>query len=109
MQTINTKSGRIIELPSDEEDFEITRQAIEDGTLMTDAQLSQFKPLDQSELPGSFKAAVRRGRPKAEVTKERITIRFSRDVVAHFKATGNGWQTRMDEALKEWIKEHDGA
>ncbi|HNC77698.1 MAG TPA: BrnA antitoxin family protein [Pseudomonadales bacterium] len=35
-----------------------------------------------------------------------MTIRLSPEVVAHFRATGRGWQTRMDEALKEWLKTH---
>jgi uncharacterized protein (DUF4415 family) len=52
------------------------------------------------------KPFVRLGRPKAEVTKERITIRLSRDVVSTFRATGNGWQTRIDAALKQYIAEH---
>jgi len=37
-----------------------------------------------------------------------VHIRFSPEVIAHFKVTGKGWQTRMDEALKEWIAEHEG-
>ena len=49
----------------------------------------------------------RPGRPRQAVTKERITIRLSPDVVSHFRATGRGWQTRMDEALKAWIAEHE--
>ncbi|MFZ3042062.1 MAG: BrnA antitoxin family protein, partial [Thiobacillus sp.] len=40
------------------------------------------------------------------VTKERITIRLSREVVETFRATGEGWQTRMDEALRDYVKEH---
>jgi len=40
------------------------------------------------------------------VTKERITIRLSPEVVEAFRATGKGWQTRMDGALKEWLREH---
>ena len=62
-----------------------------------------FKPF--SALPASTQAKLR-GRPKAAVTKERITIRLSPDVVQTFRATGNGWQTRMDEALREWVKSH---
>lgn len=50
---------------------------------------------------------VRRGRPKAETVRERITIRLSPDVLAQFRATGPGWQTRMDAALADWLKEHD--
>jgi uncharacterized protein (DUF4415 family) len=47
-----------------------------------------------------------RGRPVAETTKERITIRLSPDVVNQFRATGAGWQTRIDAALSDWLKEH---
>ncbi|MBK7988763.1 MAG: BrnA antitoxin family protein [Comamonadaceae bacterium] len=36
-------------------------------------------------------------------TKERITIRLSHDVVEQFRATGDGWQTRIDTALQEWL------
>ncbi len=46
------------------------------------------------------------GRPKAEITKERISIRLSPEVLEAFKATGKGWQTRIDAVLKEWLKGH---
>jgi uncharacterized protein (DUF4415 family) len=52
------------------------------------------------------KPSIRLGRPKAAVTKERITIRLSRDVVTRFRATGDGWLTRMDSALRQYIAEH---
>jgi uncharacterized protein (DUF4415 family) len=39
-------------------------------------------------------------------TKERITIRLSPKVVETFRATGAGWQTRMDAALQDWLKTH---
>ncbi|MGP0059121.1 MAG: BrnA antitoxin family protein [Beijerinckiaceae bacterium] len=41
----------------------------------------------------------KRGRPKAETTKQLHSIRLSSEVVEHFKAGGAGWQTRIDEAL----------
>ena len=47
-----------------------------------------------------------RGRPPAEVVKDRITIRLSPDVTAAFRASGNGWQTRIDAALKDWLRTH---
>lgn len=50
-----------------------------------------------------------RGRPKATVTKERITIRLSPEVVERFRASGDGWQTRVDAALKDWLKTHSPA
>ena len=81
---------------TDTEDTAITAAAMSDPDAMpfTDAQWAAVKP------------NVRTGRPKAEVTKERITIRLSRDVVTQFRATGVGWQTRMDAALRQYIAEH---
>lgn len=49
---------------------------------------------------------VRRGRPKAERPKVAINIRLSPDVLDRFKASGPGWQSRIDAALKEWLAEH---
>jgi uncharacterized protein (DUF4415 family) len=81
---------------TDTEDTAITAAAMSDPDAVpfTDAQWAAVKP------------NVRTGRPKAEVTKERITIRLSRDVVTQFRATGVGWQTRMDAALRQYIAEH---
>jgi len=59
-------------------------------------------------LPASLQAKLR-GRPKAEVTKKRITIRLSPDVVQTFRATGDGWQARIDAALRDWLKTHSPA
>lgn len=52
---------------------------------------------------------VRRGRPKAEHPKVPISIRLSEDVLARFRASGPGWQSRIDAALKEWLAAHPGS
>jgi uncharacterized protein (DUF4415 family) len=39
-------------------------------------------------------------------TKRAVTVRYSPDVLDAFKATGAGWQTRMDAALKDWLRTH---
>ena len=52
---------------------------------------------------------VHRGRPKAENTKQALTVRYDVEVVEAFKATGKGWQTRMNAALKDWLKTHSPA
>ncbi|MCI0734255.1 MAG: BrnA antitoxin family protein [Methylococcaceae bacterium] len=49
---------------------------------------------------------IRAGRPKSEKHKVLLSVRYSPDVVEYFRSTGPGWQTRMDDALKEWVKEH---
>ena len=60
-------------------------------------------------LPASLRRKVGvRGLQKAPV-KERITIRLSPDVVQRFRATGDGWQTRVDAALQDWLKKHKPA
>lgn len=81
---------------SDAEDAAITAAAMSDPDALpyTDAEWEKVKPL------------IRVGRPKAALTKERITIRLSRDVVTQFRSTGDGWQTRMDSALRQFINEH---
>ncbi|WP_346832729.1 BrnA antitoxin family protein [Pseudomonas abietaniphila] len=50
---------------------------------------------------------VKRGRPKSSVVRERITIRLEHEVVQQFKASGPGWQTRMNAALLDWLKTHE--
>jgi uncharacterized protein (DUF4415 family) len=40
-------------------------------------------------------------------TKVSTTISLSSEVIDAFKVTGAGWQTRIDLALKEWLKEHE--
>ena len=63
-----------------------------------------------SESRPQLVAAYGKGRGERGVqktpTKERITIRLSPEVVERFRATGAGWQTRIDSALKDWLKNH---
>jgi len=62
---------------------------------------------DVSELPPEILAAFPRTKvrgPQKTPTKVPVSLRLSRDVVDHFKATGEGWQTRIDETLKQAIK-----
>ena len=47
------------------------------------------------------KARLERGRPKAAVTKTAVTLRLDPDVVASFRASGKGWQGRMNAALRK--------
>ncbi len=58
------------------------------------------------QLPASLQAklsAIQRGPQKAP-KKVPVSIRLSQDVVNDLRAMGDGWQTRADEALREWIK-----
>ncbi|MDR5739768.1 MULTISPECIES: BrnA antitoxin family protein [unclassified Caballeronia] len=46
------------------------------------------------------------GRPPSESPKVQLTVRYDADIVAAFRAGGAGWQTRMNDALREWLREH---
>lgn len=64
-----------------------------------------FRPAGEV-LPASLRKKLGVRGPQKAPTKERVTIRLSPDVVARFRATGAGWQTRMDAALKDWLRTH---
>jgi uncharacterized protein (DUF4415 family) len=59
-----------------------------------------------SALPESLKTTLKGRGKQQRPTKVSTTVRFDPDVLEAFKLTGNGWQTRMNNALKEWLKEH---
>ncbi|MFZ4744034.1 MAG: BrnA antitoxin family protein [Limnohabitans sp.] len=67
---------------------------------MSALNVSKSRPASQMLKP--------RGRPRSEHSKERINIRLSHGVLVHFKSTGEGWQTRIDSALRQFIAEHPG-
>ena len=69
------------------------------------AELDRNALVPFSSLPETLRTKLK-GRPKATVTKERITIRLSPDVVDRFRASGDGSQTRIDAALKDWLRTH---
>lgn len=75
-----------------------------DNPEWTDAMIKQSVRF--SDLPQSLQEKLRgRGKQK-EPTKVAVTVRYDADVLEAFKATGRGWQTRMNAALKEWLSEH---
>ena len=54
-------------------------------------------------------ARIRRGRVLGSGKKASTTLRFDTDILTAFKATGKGWQTRMNNALRDWLKTHSPA
>ncbi|HYN60124.1 MAG TPA: BrnA antitoxin family protein [Rubrivivax sp.] len=46
----------------------------------------------------------RRARPTLEKPKEHVNIRLDADIVQAFKSKGRGWQTRVNSALREWLR-----
>ena len=63
----------------------------------TDEMFKQSVRLDA--LPATLQAKLR-GRPKAIVTKEAVKLRLDADVLAALRASGDGWQTRINDTLR---------
>jgi uncharacterized protein (DUF4415 family) len=72
---------------------------------LTVADIKRMRPAPEA-LPKSLRTKVGVRGPQKSPTKERITIRLSPEVVKRFRATGEGWQTKVDAALQEWLKSH---
>jgi uncharacterized protein (DUF4415 family) len=66
--------------------------------------LEGFRPA--SSLPQSIQQKIGVRGPQKSPTKERVTIRLSRSVVDTFRSSGEGWHTRVDAALQDWLKKH---
>ena len=79
---------------------------------LTEADFKRLRPASEvlPEIFGAEMAAEmlkpKGGRPRSDTPKVFTGIRLDREVLEAFRATGKGWQTRMNEALKEWLKEH---
>lgn len=74
---------------------------------LTSADLKKFRPASEVLPPAlQEKIGMRRRGPQKDLTKERISIRLSSSVVEDFRATGPGWQSRIDAALRDWLKTH---
>ena len=72
-----------------------------------DGKSEEDRPASAEELVAAVSAHRRtRGRPVGSGAKEQIALRVDRDVLARFRAEGPGWQTRMNEALKDWLRAH---
>lgn len=75
---------------------------------LTDHQINLAVANDPDAAPLDTKGLtlIKRGCPRKANPKRQITIRLSPDVVDTFRSFGKGWQTRIDQALKDWLKTH---
>ncbi|MAR71460.1 MULTISPECIES: BrnA antitoxin family protein [Halomonas] len=72
---------------------------------LTDEDIERMRPMDEV-LPANLKRAIGQRGAQRTPTKVKTSIRLSRDVIDHFKQGGDGWQRRIDQALKQYIREH---
>lgn len=84
----------VVQMPTSKEDKAITAAAKSDP----DAQ-----PLTPKQLKAMVPMRALRGRPKSAATKQLVSVRYSPEVLAYFKSTGEGWQSRMDGVLRQYV------
>lgn len=73
-----------------------------DAQPLTEEQLAGMRPA--IEVHPELVEAYRRSRgPQKAPTKQQTTLRLDRDIIAHFKAGGKGWQTRINDTLRKAI------
>ena len=109
---LKTKSGRLVRLPTDEEDAAITKAALADPDAQptTDEQWAGMRPASERhpKMVERYLKAKGRGKQKSP-TKIQTTIRYSPEVLEYFKSTGDGWQSRMNDVLREYIAQQSEA
>ncbi|WP_448035256.1 BrnA antitoxin family protein [Bradyrhizobium liaoningense] len=77
--------------------------AVSDNPELTKADFAKARPF--SEVFPDLSASIRKGRgPNKAPTKKLVSLRLSPEVVDHFKSTGPGWQSRIDETLRKAVK-----
>lgn len=93
--------------PGFEEGRGYTREdwdAVSDNPELTDEQLAEMRPFREvfPELAEAIEKKLA-GRPKLDNPKQAISIRLDAEVIERFKASGDGWQSRMNEALRKAV------
>jgi uncharacterized protein (DUF4415 family) len=86
----------------------IIMPTVEEGRAITAAAKADpdAQPLTSSQLKAMVPLKSLRGRPKSENKKLLVSVRYSPEVVAYFKSTGEGWQSRMDGVLAQYVASH---
>ncbi|WP_211239018.1 BrnA antitoxin family protein [Desulfonatronum lacustre] len=84
-----------------------TRNPPPGGDYVWDGQDEADRPLARKEIQAALEVVRKgRGRPKGSGTKEQVAVRFDKDILEVFRAAGPGWQTRMNDALRDWLRTH---
>lgn len=82
----------------------VTPTPVEDRAITAAARADpDAQPLTPKQLRSMVPMRALRGRPKSESKKLLVSVRYSQEVVAYFKSTGEGWQSRMDGVLREYV------
>ncbi len=96
-----TEAPHTVEMLSDEEEAALQAEitADPDAAEATPEELAQMRPAREAMPPALYAALTRRGRPRSPNKLVQVTLRLDPHALASFRATGPGWQGRINEAV----------
>jgi len=74
-----------------------------EGYFVWDGEDEDDRPLSREEMQAGML------KKSHDSDKTEISLQIDNEVVAYFRSTGQNWQNRINDALKEWLKEHSVA
>lgn len=72
-----------------------------DSPELTDAELAKFRPAREVMRPDLYEKLTKGRGPQKAPTKEAVSLRLDRDVVEYFRSQGPGWQSKINNVLRE--------
>ena len=84
----------------------VQREGARDAPIAHTANDSPYDPNDAAAVAAYWKAATvtrGRGRPVVAIKRPTLNMRVDAEVLAAFKATGAGWQTRINAVLRDAV------
>lgn len=114
------RSGGFVEVGGGKKRTAVGRESRTGKFLKRKISKPSRNPADPDEVPEQAEAwfadadlydgdnLVRRGRPKSDRPKQAISIRLDAEILAFFRGTGDGWQTRIGEVLRAYVAERTG-
>lgn len=102
MSGLKTRSGKKAVAKSTRDAvLAAVRQPPAGGDFVWDGHDEDDRPASTEELASAVR---KRGRPVGSGNKEQVAIRLDRDLLEQLRATGPGWQTRVNEAVRAWLE-----
>mgnify|MGYP001810207646 FL=1 len=102
---LTMKNGKKVYLPTDEEDAQIQAgiDADPDAPEWTDEMFANAIPYPEYMAK---REKLKAGRPLVNgIAKKPVTLRLDEDLVEQLRASGKGWQTRLNAQIRQWINE----
>ena len=78
---------------------ELTEDFFENATPMIGERI-----VTKKEFAIAAEQTIRNSGPNPGRSQQSLTMRYDADIIAAFKSTGDGWQARMNDALRDWLK-----